>query len=181
MIVLGDTDHISFVWVQKAEPLQLCKAQNTHAPTISSILVDGIYSKVADRYPDFGSPRTIRLPGTEHSSGMCMVLPDTVAELCRILTCFPDICCQLFDKKGFSNAHVLLYHIFRRLASLFAKKSSPVRISYRTAFTLLLMLANASSVLRNLLFFWKSFPDNGQNTRSLPAPAAGFAAPLSPA
>ena len=160
MIVLGNTDHISFVWVQKAEPLQLCKAQNTHAPTISSILVDGIYSKAADRYPDFGSPRTIRLPGTKHSSGMCMVLPDTVAELCRILTCFPDICCQLFDKKGFSNAHVLLY---------------------RTAFTLLLMLANASSVLRNLLFFWKSFPDNGQNTRSLPAPAAGFAAPLSPA
>ena len=38
------------------------------------------------------------------------------------------------------------------------------------------MLANASSVLRNLLFFWKSFPDNGQNTRSLPATAAGFAA-----
>ena len=130
VIVLGNTDHISFVWVQKAEPLQLCKAQNTHAPTISSILVDGIYSKAADRYPDFGSPRTIRLPGTEHSSGMCMVLPDTVAELCRILTCFPDICCQLFDKKGFSNAHVLLYHIFRRLASLFAKKA--VLYAYHT-------------------------------------------------
>lgn len=114
----------------KNRALQLCKAQNTHAPTISSILVDGIYSKAADRYPDFGSPRTIRLPGTEHSSGMCMVLPDTVAELCRILTCFPDICCQLFDKKGFSNAHVLLYHIFRRLASLFAKKA--VLYAYHT-------------------------------------------------
>lgn len=40
-----------------------------------------------------------------------MALPDTVAELCRILTCFPDICCQLFVKQSpRKNSFVTVQH-----------------------------------------------------------------------
>ena len=94
------------------------------------------------------------------------------------LTALYAICLQIFRHIAQKSLAIRQYACGISMQS--AEKSDYA--SYAQAlFSVFLMLANASSVLRNLLFFWKSFLGNGQNTRSLPAPAAGFAVLLSPA